>query len=147
MIEKIKKLAWFLFAPIAFILWTVDYYLIYFGLSFLFYKFAIGGSLIRIFLVLLAIPIAFFVIKILYNTTFFTAFLVSKNKIVYFFLAILYSLDRIKSVFQYCSVKPLIIPNSIIIELPCYANVFITISQIILIFSLGFIFIKVGKKE
>jgi len=147
MIEKVKKLAWPLFAPIAFMLWTIDYYLVYFGLSFFFYKLTTESSVIRIIIVLLAIPIAFLIIKIFYNTTFFTAYLILKNKIIYFIFAGFYSLNRIISVFQYCSVKPLTIPNSIIIEIPCYVNLFITFSQIILIFSFGFIFIAMTKKD
>jgi len=145
--EKIKNLAWPLFAPIAFILWAIDYYLVYFGLSFFFYKLTMGSSLIRIILVLLVIPVVFFVIKIFYDTTFFTAYLASKNKIIYFIFAGLYSLNRIASVLQYCSAKPPTIPNSIILEIPCYANVFITFGQIILIFSLGFIFMAITRED
>lgn len=145
--EKIKKLAWPLFAAIAFILWTVDYYLVYFGLSFFFYKLTVGGSVIRIVLVLLAIPIAFFVIKIFYGTTFFTAYLALKNKVIYFLIATLYSLNRIASVFQYCSVKSPTIPNSIIVEIPCYANLFITFAQIILIFILGYVVLKIARED
>ena len=89
--EKIKKLAWPLFAPIAFILWTVDYYLVYFGLSFFFYKLTVGSIVIKIILVLVAIPIFLTVIKIFYDTTFLTAYLASKNKIIYLIFAVLYS--------------------------------------------------------
>lgn len=145
--EKIKKLSWPLFAPIAFILWTIDYYFIYFGLSFFFYKLTTSNGIIKIIILILSIPIIFVVIKIFYNTTFLTAFLVTKNKIVYFLFATLYSLNRIMSVFQYCSLKPLKIPNSIIIEIPCYVNLLITFSQIIIIFSLGFIFIVVTREN
>jgi len=145
--EKIKKLAWLLFAPIAFILWTIDYYLVYFGLSFFFYKLSTGSNVIRITLMLLAIPIVFIVIKIFYGTTFSTAYLATKNKIVYFLIAAFFSLNRIRSVFQYCSVKSPTIPNSIIIEIPCYVNLFITLAQIILIFSLGFIFMAITRED
>jgi len=42
-----KKLAWPIFAPIAFMLWTIDYYLVYFGLSFFFYKLTSEGEFIQ----------------------------------------------------------------------------------------------------
>jgi len=37
MIEKVKKLAWLLFAPIAFMLWAIDYYLPFFSFFLTFY--------------------------------------------------------------------------------------------------------------
>jgi len=145
--EKITKLPWPLFAPIAFIVWTIDYYLVYFGLSFFFYKLVEGSGIIKLVLLLLVLPIIFFIVKLFYGTTFVTAYLATKNKIVYFLLAILYSLNRIMSVIQYCSVKPLSIPNSIVMQIPCYANLFITFSQIILIFGLGFVFMAITRER
>jgi len=145
--EKIKRVGWFLFAPIAYILWTIDYYLMYFGLSFFFYKLTTGNSVVRVLLLLLVIPIVFFTIKIFYHTTLFTAFLTSKSKIIYFLLATLYSLNRVMSVFQYCSVKLPAIPDSVIIQIPCCINVLITFFQIALIFILGFIFTAIAIKD
>lgn len=141
------KLAWPLFAPIAYILWTVDYYLVYFGLSFFFYKLTTGNSIIKIILILLVIPFVFLIANIFYKTTFLTSFLVTKNKIIYFLVVGLYSFNRMTSVIQYCSVKPLTISNSVVIQIPCYVNVFITFCQIILIISLGFIFMALARKD
>jgi len=138
--KKIEKLAWPLFAPVAFILWTIDYYLVYFGLSLFFYKLTEGNNLIKIILLLLILPTIFFVARLLYDTTFVTAYLATKNKIIYFLFAIVYSLNRAMSVVQYCSVKPLSIPNSVVMQIPCYVNLFITFGQIILIFGLGLVF-------
>jgi len=145
--EKIKNMGWFLFAPIAFIIWTIDYYLAYFGLSFLFYGISVAGIVLKIILILSVLPIAFTIFRIFVSTTLFTATLATKHKIIYLLLGFLYSVNRITSVIQYCSVKSPIISDSIIIEIPCWVNLLITFTQIIFIFSFAYIAITNNTKD
>ena len=145
--EKIKNLIWLIFGLMSFIIWTIDYYLVYFGLSFFLYKFSSTYGPKKIVFFSLFIPIIFLIIYFFYKTTFFTSFLVLKNKFFYFILAVFYSLNRIISLIKYCLEKPPKITSAIIIELPCFINLFIITCQIILIFGMPSIFLKINHKK
>lgn len=128
-------MAWFLLAPISYILWTISYYFVYFCLSLFSYGLLTAGTTLKIILILSIPAITYTMFRILISSTMLTVTLATKHKITCLLTAFIYSTNRIMSVVQYCSVKSPVNSNAVIIEAPCWVNLLITFTQIILIFS------------